>query len=183
MAACSPWPVGAISVPANFPVDAAAWRFETTAYGCPHIANAGVHPDLRFNVSHTHSLIVLAVERGGDVGVDVENVRARPVDVGIADHFFAPVEVAALSSVSAEERQFRFFEYRTFKESYLKARGRGLTIPLYHFSFYFPAIVMFAVQSTPLSRTIRIGGSSAQARTILSRCARSAFRRSRHGCL
>jgi 4'-phosphopantetheinyl transferase len=122
------------------PLDEAAWVFATNAHGRPHIANvdATAH-DLRFNISHTQSLVVLAVARGREVGVDVENTHAHNVDFGIADHFFAPAEVAALSNVPPDERQFRFFEYWTFKEAYIKARGMGLSIPLDKFSFDYPS--------------------------------------------
>jgi 4'-phosphopantetheinyl transferase len=67
--------------------------------------------------------------------VDVENVLAREVSIDIADRFFAPTEVAALAAVPQHQQQDRFFEYWTFKESYIKARGMGLSLPLDKFSF------------------------------------------------
>src|SRR5690606_16766306 len=67
--------------------------------------------------------------------VDVENVRRRaPLDV--ADTFFAPAEVAALRALPLEQQPQRFFEYWTLKESYIKARGLGLLIPLDQFAFH-----------------------------------------------
>jgi 4'-phosphopantetheinyl transferase len=72
------------------------------------------------------------------LGVDVENVLAREVSIDIADRFFAPTEVAALAVVPSDLQQARFFEYWTFKESYIKARGMGLSIPLDKFSFHYP---------------------------------------------
>lgn len=91
-----------------------------------------------FNISHTHSLIVLGVTRDRELGVDVENVSARRVSIDIADRFFAPEEVAALATIATDQQQYRFFEYWTFKESYIKARGMGLSIPLDKFSFRYP---------------------------------------------
>src|SRR5262245_61305693 len=41
------------------PVSEAGWTFATNAYGRPHIENAGVGSELRFNISHTQGLIVL----------------------------------------------------------------------------------------------------------------------------
>jgi len=120
-------------------VDPADWAFTVNAYGRPEIANP--HPDartLRFNVSHTRGLIALAVSRERDVGVDVENVLERPVSTGIADRFFSPAEAAELARLPATRRQDRFFEYWTFKESYIKARGMGMSIPLDKVSFHFP---------------------------------------------
>jgi 4'-phosphopantetheinyl transferase len=114
----------------------ADWTFSTNAYGRPAITNAEAG-DLSFNLSHTHSLIVLAVSRGRAVGVDVENVRDREVSIDIADRFFAPQEVEALGTVPPQKQQDRFFEYWTFKESYIKARGMGLSLPLDQFSFHY----------------------------------------------
>jgi 4'-phosphopantetheinyl transferase len=118
------------------PVD---WMFSTNAYGRPDIANAAARDArLTFNVSHTHSMIVLGVARSRALGVDVENVRAREVSLDIADRYFAPAEVADLALVPADQQQERFFEYWTFKESYIKARGMGLSLPLGKFSFHYP---------------------------------------------
>jgi 4'-phosphopantetheinyl transferase len=117
----------------------AAWTFSSNAYGRPEIANVeGSVAGLSFNISHTHSLIVLGVTRSRALGVDVENVRAREVSLDIARRYFAPVEVEHLSLVPPHEQQYRFFEYWTFKESYIKARGMGLSLPLDKFSFHYP---------------------------------------------
>jgi 4'-phosphopantetheinyl transferase len=77
------------------------------------------------------------VARGRAVGVDVENIAARAVSLDVANHFFSASEVAELSGVPPFLQQDRFFEYWTFKESYIKARGMGLSIPLDRFSFGF----------------------------------------------
>lgn len=115
------------------------WIFSTNAYGRPEIANAGMSgARLSFNISHTHSLIVLGVTRGRALGVDVENICTRAVSIDIADRFFSPAEVAVLAGVPPSQQQARFFEYWTFKESYIKARGMGLSIPLDKFSFHYP---------------------------------------------
>jgi len=121
------------------PIDPAAWMFSTNAYGRPEVANPeAAGAGLSFNISHTHSLIVLGVSRSRELGVDVENFRARAVSTDIAHHYFAPPEVTALSAVPADEQQYRFFEYWTFKEAYIKARGMGLSLPLDKFSFHYP---------------------------------------------
>ncbi len=65
----------------------------------------------------------------------MENVHAREVDIEIAGRFFAPAEAAALRVLPSEEQQQRFFDYWTLKESYIKARGMGLSIPLESFAF------------------------------------------------
>jgi 4'-phosphopantetheinyl transferase len=120
-------------------VDPQDWRFADNAYGRPEIANPeGKRARLSFNISHTHDLIVLGVTRGRALGVDVENVGRRGAMTDVADHYFAPAEAAALARVPVAQQQHRFFEYWTFKESYIKARGMGLSLPLDGFSFQFP---------------------------------------------
>jgi 4'-phosphopantetheinyl transferase len=115
------------------------WIFSANPYGRPELVNAQARDEgLSFNISHTHSLIVLGVTKRRAVGVDVENFRAREVSIDIADRFFAPQEVEALAATPPQRQQYRFFEYWTFKEAYIKARGMGLSLPLDKFSFHYP---------------------------------------------
>lgn len=119
-------------------VDPKDWMFSTNAYGRPQIVNKeATDCSLSFNISHTQGIIVLGVTKCRLIGVDVENIAARKISVDIANHYFAPQEVAALSVVSRDKRQYRFFEYWTFKESYIKARGLGLSLSLDKFSFHY----------------------------------------------
>lgn len=115
------------------------WIFSTNAYGRPRIVNAQARDTrLSFNISHTHSLIVLGVTKRRALGVDVENLRAPEVSIDIADRYFAPQEVAVLTAAPPHQQQYRFFEYWTFKEAYIKARGMGLSLPLDKLNFYYP---------------------------------------------
>jgi len=117
------------------------WRFDAGAYGKPRIAGSDV--PLAFNLSHANGLIALAVARaetlaGPDLlGVDVE-ATGRRVSLDIANRFFAPGEVRDLVALPAEQHRARFFALWTLKESYIKARGLGLAIPLDGFAFSFP---------------------------------------------
>lgn len=125
------------------PLPADAWMFTKNAYGRPAIAETitDVLPEARglaFNLSHTRGLIALAVSRDREVGVDVEHLSVRNVSLGIAHRFFSPREVRDLAEVPDHAQQHRFFEYWTFKESYIKARGMGLSLPLDGFSFELP---------------------------------------------
>jgi 4'-phosphopantetheinyl transferase len=116
-------------------VDARDWVFTANAYGRPAIDVLRMGAvDLCFNVSHTAGLIVLGVTRGRAVGVDVENLCARVNPIDTAKHVFSVVELVTLAGLPAEQQLDRFFEYWTFKESYIKARGMGVSIPLDKFS-------------------------------------------------
>jgi 4'-phosphopantetheinyl transferase len=113
------------------------WRFSVNGYGKPSIDAAHTKArGIEFNLSHTDGLAVLGVTRGRAIGVDVENVRARELDIELADTFFALAEVMALRALPSEQQNDRFFDYWTLKESYIKARGMGLAISLASFAFF-----------------------------------------------
>lgn len=135
-------------------IDPRRWVFSKNDYGRPAIADAMADADadargLCFNLSHTRGLIALAVTRGRELGIDVENVATRAVSLDVAEHFFSRTEVAELSCVAPERQQDRFFEYWTLKESYIKARGIGLSLPLDGFSFDFPQQAGVRIRITP----------------------------------
>lgn len=89
---------------------------------------------LRFNLSHTEGLVVLAVAET-DVGVDVEWLDRNGRTVELADRYFAPAETAALRALPTDQQRDRFFDLWTLKESYIKAQGLGLAVPLASFAF------------------------------------------------
>ena len=110
----------------------ADWQFQFNKYG--HPTTLGSHGGLKFNLSHTDGLVACAVTREAEVGVDVE-ASDREVDVRVADRFFSALETRELKSLPATQRQHRFLQYWTLKESYIKARGMGLALPLGGFAF------------------------------------------------
>jgi len=117
-------------------VKPAAWRFEVNQWGRPRIANAGVPEELHFNLSHKPGFVVCLIGYGRELGVDVENISiSRPHLLNLASRFFSRVESEDLRETPEERRLDRFYEFWTLKESYIKARGRGLSLGLSRFSF------------------------------------------------
>jgi 4'-phosphopantetheinyl transferase len=116
-------------------VQPANWQFAANSYGRPDIAEPSAYTRLRFNLSHTRGLAACAVTWDRDLGVDVESIDRRNATEQIAHRYFAPAEVAELSSFPHAEQGHKFFDYWTLKESYIKARGMGLAIPLDQFAF------------------------------------------------
>jgi 4'-phosphopantetheinyl transferase len=110
------------------------WRFAQGDKGKPEILDAPW--PLRFNVSHTQGMIICGVARQHDLGVDVEYINRNTEVTDIADRFFSATEVSEMFSLPVAEQRSRFFDYWTLKESYIKAWGQGLAIPLDHFSFH-----------------------------------------------
>jgi 4'-phosphopantetheinyl transferase len=126
------------------------WEFSRNAYGRPEIANkAARSARLSFSLSHTQNLAALGVTRSRAVGVDIEHHQAREVATEIADRYFAAEEAAALRAVPPESKQLRFFEYWTLKESYIKARGMGMSLSLDKFSFHFAGAQALEMSISP----------------------------------
>lgn len=109
------------------------WEFEKGEKGKPEVINCPI--PLRFNISHTKNLIICAVTLTDDIGCDVENMTRGNDVLAIAERYFAEQESDELFSLAKELQRDRFFDYWTLKESYIKAWGLGLSIPLTDFSF------------------------------------------------
>ena len=114
-------------------IAARALRFSANQYGRPELAEGSEL--LRFNLSHTDGLVALAVTGAAEIGIDVEDAQRRSRPEEVADHFFAPAEVAGLMALPEAARPGRFFDLWTLKEAYIKARGMGLAIPLDGFAY------------------------------------------------
>jgi 4'-phosphopantetheinyl transferase len=110
-------------------MDNASIRFELNSYGKPRLSGVS---NYHFNVSHSGDWVVCLVDNE-PVGVDVERVQA--FEEGIARSFFAEDEYRfVLEGAQERERQLRFYRIWTAKESYIKAVGKGISLPLTDFS-------------------------------------------------
>ena len=107
-------------------------RFCYGPHGKPGLAFAS---DIRFNLSHSHDIVmIIAIGRSREVGVDVEWI-GRPSGIdGIAELYFSHSEQQALACLPEESRRRAFFACWTRKEAYVKARGDGLARPFDSFS-------------------------------------------------
>jgi len=81
---------------------------------------------LRFNLSHSGDIAVLAVAFDSDLGVDVERIRPGVNVPQIANRYLSRTDAARLSDLPAEESNREFFRCWTKREAYLKALGTGL---------------------------------------------------------
>jgi 4'-phosphopantetheinyl transferase len=112
-------------------------EFRFNEHGKPSLAGAHERSSLRFNISHSHGFALFAFARGREVGVDIEKIRPGRPFQRIAERFFAPGETARFSSIPAAQQAHAFFECWTRKEAYIKARGKGLSLPLDSFEVGF----------------------------------------------
>jgi 4'-phosphopantetheinyl transferase len=82
--------------------------------------------DLRFNVSHSAELALIAVCRGRELGVDLERVRSIGEADRIVASFFSTAEQAEFAKVEDHARSLAFLRGWTRKEAILKGLGIGL---------------------------------------------------------
>lgn len=105
-----------------------AWEFEETSHGRPEILAGRGFPRLRFNLSHTRSVVACIVTRDLDCGVDVESMH-RCFDLhDLVQAVLAPTELAPIAAASDTERPMLFCRYWTLKEAYAKALGLGMSL-------------------------------------------------------
>lgn len=112
-------------------------RFRYGPRGKPALDGAAAGSGLRFNLSHSGGLALLAVACERELGVDVEARRPLADADEIAQRFFSPRESATFRALGADVRQRAFFECWTRKEAYIKATGDGLACDLADFDVTF----------------------------------------------
>jgi len=109
-------------------------RFRYGKNGKPEIAGLPESSGLRFNLSNSRGLALIAISSGRALGVDVEKVRPKAENLDIARRFFSTRETEALMALGEDKRQEAFFACWTRKEAFLKSTGDGLACPLSNFS-------------------------------------------------
>ncbi|MCX7745877.1 MAG: 4'-phosphopantetheinyl transferase superfamily protein [Clostridia bacterium] len=102
--------------------------FGTNEFGKPFLKG---YEGFSFNVSHSGKWVVGGFD-SKPLGIDVEQIHN--IDLAIAKRFFSKQEYLDLNNKPENEKLSYFFDLWTLKESYIKADGRGLNMPLDSFS-------------------------------------------------
>jgi 4'-phosphopantetheinyl transferase len=89
---------------------------------------ASPHPALRFNLSHSRELALVACSTSREIGVDVEWIRSDLEIEDLAQRFFSPAENELLKVVHQDQKHLAFLSCWTCKEACLKAIGKGLSL-------------------------------------------------------
>jgi 4'-phosphopantetheinyl transferase len=112
-------------------------RFYYNQYGKPFLASEFGSYLLNFNLSHSGRMALYAITRNMEIGVDIERVDSDFGYEEIAKRFFSVNEVAILRTIPTEKKLEAFYHYWTCKEAYIKAHGKGLSLPLDSFDISF----------------------------------------------
>ena len=91
-----------------------------------------------FNLSHSGSYVMCAAcvdgRDGGNVRVGCDLEKMGPLKMKLARRFFCPEEVRAIEEKESEqEKADLFYRYWVLKESFMKATGKGMALPVNSF--------------------------------------------------
>ena len=110
-----------------------SWQFVTNADGKPFVAGPQAP---FFNLSHSGSIALLALAGAPcELGVDIERHHEPRRFHALARRNFAPSEAMTLVGLRGSALARQFYDLWSLKESFVKARGLGLRLPLDGFWF------------------------------------------------
>lgn len=108
-------------------------QFAYNRYGKPALTGCFGAEGFRFNLTRSQDLALYAFSLRRKVGIDAEYVRADLASLEVAATAFSTSEMEMLKAVPEDRRTEAFFACWTRKEAYVKAKGKGLSIPLDEF--------------------------------------------------
>ena len=87
------------------------------------------YPDIHFNVSHSGNFAIAAFA-GKETGCDIEKID-KNTDLKTAEMFFCPSECEYINSFDDKDSKINaFYRLWVLKESFIKATGCGMSVPL-----------------------------------------------------
>ena len=104
--------------------------FSYSEFGKPYLNQSNI----KFNVSHSGKLGLIAVDLNDELGIDIEMKRNIPDIYAISERYFSHDEISELRKTCENELTNSFLRCWTRKESFLKALGCGLQYPLKNFT-------------------------------------------------
>jgi len=100
---------------------------QKTSAGKPFLQDS---PSIRFNLTHSHGRALVAIAKGQDVGIDLEQVRPEVDVVALAKRFLSDRDQAFIEAGDCTGLHERFLKAWVAREAVFKAAGTGLTFPL-----------------------------------------------------
>lgn len=109
-------------------------KFTTNSFGKPSLVKNS--ENIQFNLSHSASIILIAVTLGRECGVDIEFVDHTRKIYDLAHYYFHPSEYSTLRGAKHLPADIlQFYKLWTLKEAFIKAEGKGMAIPGNQFYF------------------------------------------------
>ncbi len=109
--------------------EAATIEFDYGDNGKPSIISEQNTRDIKFNLSHSGNLAILAVSNSFDVGIDIECIERKTDWRGISQRFFTHREQAEITRLTEDQQKAAFYQVWTRKEARMKVTGDGLKLP------------------------------------------------------
>jgi 4'-phosphopantetheinyl transferase len=107
-------------------ISSAKILFEIQGEGKPQLSPTQNPNQVRFNLSHSGDMQVIAVTRAGEIGVDIEKIRPFERLNAFTERFFYPSEKEKIENAPPAKKLEVFFSIWTAKEAWAKARGESV---------------------------------------------------------
>jgi 4'-phosphopantetheinyl transferase len=101
------------------------WSFARTSHSQPYLVGDSRLTQIKFSVSHSDQTLVLGVQEGLGLGLDIEDVRPLADLSSYLKATLATEELQRIESLPEARRLREFYTYWTLKEAYLKGIGLG----------------------------------------------------------
>ena len=105
-------------------------NFSYSSHGKPSLSNYFNGDKIHFNLSHSKGLVLYAMARGREVGIDVERITPGIMDKQFVSYVFSQKELYGIQSLPPNLRMITLFQRWTRKEAFAKALGQGLSYDL-----------------------------------------------------
>lgn len=103
-------------------------EYITNDYGKPFLQNINNENNLKFNLTHSNNLALIAISRDFDLGIDIEFMNKNIELMDVAKYSFSEDEFSELNQKAHKDIYKIFYSIWTRKESFLKLTGKGLSI-------------------------------------------------------
>lgn len=120
-------------------------RFQTNGFGKPELMDVN---NLHFNLAHSGNWIVAAIDKN-PIGIDIEEMKS--IDIDVMKEVLTTQEIKTLQALPANEQPYFFYNLWTIKESYVKYKGKGFSIP--------PASISVAVSAENFIKLLDINSN------------------------
>jgi 4'-phosphopantetheinyl transferase len=139
-------------------------------HGKPALARGLQRSGVRFSIAHCDELMLVALSRIGEVGIDVERVRPIERWARVADRVFNPAERAKIGReiASGDEPSAVLLRFWCRGEAELKAIGSGISGLSAHRDGWHPSGMRVAeLSAVPLPSVLESEGGQYQAAVAL----------------